>query len=216
MDILSALPSFIVVSVLVSAIPFLAVAVSSFTLITVVLMIVRNALGIQQTPANLIIYSVALILSAYVMGPVIHDISTIIIEQLPKADSIAAYERMYVAAIEPVRGFLKRFVDENSRMFFVEAQARIWPNAKVKPGPDDISILVPAFLASELTKAFQIGFLLYLPFVFIDLVVGVIIIALGMQMLSPTVVSTPLKLLLFVAVEGWTRLFQGLILTYVT
>jgi type III secretion protein R len=212
MDILSILPTFVVVTVFLSLIPFLAVAVSCFTKITIVLLIVRNALGIQQTPANLVIYATGIILSSYVMAPVLRDIYAIAADQLPRANSIASYERLFASAAEPIRGFLKRFADESTRSFFVESQ--IWPGARTPPSPDDLSVLVPAFLASELTRAFQIGFLLYLPFVIIDLVVGVIIIALGMQMLSPTVISTPLKLLLFVAVDGWTRLFQGLVLSY--
>jgi type III secretion protein R len=214
MDILSILPTFVIVTVFMSLVPFLAVATSCFTKITIVLLIVRNALGIQQTPANLVIYSTALILSAYVMTPVLRDVYAIAAEQLPRASSVAAYERFFAAAAEPIRGFLKRFADESTRTFFLESQQKIWPGAKNPPTVDDLAVLVPSFMASELTRAFQIGFLLYLPFVIIDLIVGVIIIALGMQMLSPTVISTPLKLLLFVAVDGWTRLFQGLVLSY--
>jgi type III secretion protein R len=214
LDSLSILPTFVVVTVFLSLMPFLAVSVSCFTKIAVVLLIVRNALGIQQTPANIVIYGAALILSVYVMTPVLQEVYAIAVEQLPRANSVAAFERFFAVAAEPIRGFLKRFADESTRAFFVEAQQKVWPNARTQPGPDDLSILVPSFLASELTRAFQIGFLLYLPFVIVDLIVGVIIIALGMQMLSPTVISTPLKLLLFVAVDGWTRLFQGLVLSY--
>jgi type III secretion protein R len=214
MDIFSALPTFVIVTASLSLLPFLAVAASCFTKIAIVLLIVRNALGIQQTPANIVIYSIALILSMYIMTPIVREVYAIAVDQLPRASSIAAYERFFAAAAEPVIGFLKRFADESVRTFFVESQAKIWPNAKTRPSPDELSVLVPAFLASELTRAFQIGFLLYLPFVIIDLVVGVVIIALGMQMLSPTVISTPLKLLLFVAVDGWARLFQGLVLSY--
>jgi type III secretion protein R len=214
MDVMALLPTFVLVSAFLSLVPFLAVAASCFTKITIVLLIIRNALGIQQTPANIVLYSAGLILTFYVMSPVMQDVYAIVAEQLPRANSLASYERMFKLGAEPVREFLKRFADENSRVFFLDSLEKIWPNAKVKPTSTDLAVLVPSFLASELTRAFQIGFLLYLPFVMVDIVVSAILIALGMQQMSPTIISTPLKLLLFVAVDGWNKLFQGLVLSY--
>jgi type III secretion protein R len=97
----------------------------------------------------------------------------------------------------------------------VQSSQRIWEKAPAEPaGPQDITILTPSFLVSELTRAFEIGFLIYLPFLMIDFAVSAILVALGMQMMSPTVVSTPLKLLLFVVIDGWRRLLEGLVLSY--
>jgi len=129
--------------------------------------------------------------------------------------SVSDWERVASDAVAPVRRFLDRHATQESRVFFVESTRKLWeqqPRGGVQD--TDLVILVPAFLVSELRRAFEIGFLLYLPFIAIDLVVSAILMALGMQMMSPTVVSTPFKLLLFVSVDGWRRLLEGLILSY--
>jgi type III secretion protein R len=149
------------------------------------------------------------------MLPVIQETYGIISNNVFQLNSLQAMERAFAAVAEPLRVFLIRYADEVSKVFFIEALQKIWPQMRPVPGANDFAVLIPSFLASELTRAFQIGFLLYLPFVMIDIVVSTIVIALGLQQLSPTVLSTPLKLLLFVAVDGWTRLFHGLILSYV-
>jgi type III secretion protein R len=119
------------------------------------------------------------------------------------------------AAREPLRGFLGKHADKREKEFFARTTKSLWPPeqaAAVKP--DDLMILVPAFTATELTEAFKIGFLLYLGFVIVDLVVANVLTAMGMMMFSPTVISTPLKLMLFVMVDGWAKLIHGLVLTY--
>jgi type III secretion protein R len=214
MDFTTLLPTYIVMTAVVAAIPLLVASATAFTKISVVLLIVRNALGVQQTPSNTVVYTISMILAAYVMSPVLQETYTIASSSTIQTNSLESIERVLAAIGEPLRGFLIRYADETSKVFFVDALQRIWPQLRPLPSNNDFAILIPAFLASELTRAFQIGFLLYLPFVMIDIVVSTIVIALGLNQLSPTVLSTPLKLLLFVAVDGWTRLFHGLVLSY--
>jgi type III secretion protein R len=215
MDFSTLLPSYLFVTVIVATLPTLIVSATAFTKISVVLLILRNALGIQQTPSNTVIYTTAMILAAYVMLPVIQEVYSVVSTNIFQLNNFQAMERAFGLVSEPLRNFLIRYADDNSKVFFVEALQKIWPQVRPAPALNDFTVLLPSFLASELTRAFQIGFLLYLPFVMIDIVVSTIVIALGLSQLSPTVLSTPLKLLLFVALDGWTRLFHGLILSYV-
>jgi len=200
---------------LLGLIPMMVVCVTSFAKISVVLFLVRNALGIQQTPPNLVLYAVSIILSFYVMAPVLTNVYGVVTDPRTSYASVSDWERVASDAVAPVRRFLDRHATQESRVFFVESTRKLWeqqPRGGVQD--TDLVILVPAFLVSELRRAFEIGFLLYLPFIAIDLVVSAILMALGMQMMSPTVVSTPFKLLLFVSVDGWRRLLEGLILSY--
>ena len=200
---------FATVLLTVAALPFLAIGVTAFAKIAVVLLIVRNALGIQQTPPNVVIYGVAIVLTAFVAGPLLEDLRAIAEgADLSSAGGVAAAGE---AASEPVRGFLERYARPEDRAFFEEARLELGG----APAPDgSLTVLVPAFLTSELTRAFEIGFVLYLPFLAVDLIVSAVLVSLGMMMVSPTVVAIPLKLLVFVAVDGWERLVQGLVMSY--
>jgi type III secretion protein R len=209
------LASLLAISAFIGLFPVLAVAVTSYTKITVVMLIVRNALGIQQTPPNIIVYTIAMILTFYIMYPVIYDVYGIIQRQNYAFDNPANVERIVLTLSEPVRGFLLKYVTESEQQFFIDTLKQIWPERTGIAQKNDFAILIPAFLAEELTRAFQIGFLLYIPFLVVDIVVSAILIALGLQMMSPTIISIPFKLLLFVAIDGWNRLFQGLILSYI-
>jgi type III secretion protein R len=118
-------------------------------------------------------------------------------------------------AKEPFRRYLLRYTPEDERAFFVRATQQIWPEEeRENVSGDDLVVLVPAFTVSQLTKAFEIGFLLYLPFIAVDLIVSNILLAMGMMMVSPLTISLPFKLFLFVVVDGWTRLIHGLVLSY--
>lgn len=195
--------------------PMLAVAATCFTKISIVLLIVRNALGIQQTPPNILIYTVAILLSAYVMAPVFGRAMEAMGDLSRPPSTLNGWIELMTAAAEPIRRFLTDLSDASARIFFVEASKRIWGGeAGLVITETDYAALVPAFLVTELTRAFQIGFLLYLPFLVIDFVVSAVLIGLGMTMMSPPVIATPLKLLLFVAVDGWQRLLEGLVLSY--
>lgn len=200
--------------------PFVAVMVTSFTKIVVVLSLLRNALGLQQVPPNVVINGLAIILSIYVMYPVFLETY----ERVGvRAESMTDEEMSLETALElvgegkePLKEFLISHSSKKERAFFMNSITRILPEERrdqVKD--DDFIVVIPAFTVSELTSAFQIGFLIFLPFLIIDMIVANILLALGMMMLSPTMVSLPFKLLLFVFVSGWTKLVHGLVLTYV-
>jgi type III secretion protein R len=217
-----AIPSYfslIILSAILAVIPFLVVAATSFAKIAIVLFLVRNALGIQQTPPGVLINTIAIVLTIFIMAPVLREIYAIVTNPAQSWDTIQDFEFVFGEAIVPLKAFLEMHSRQEAIDFFVETTTQLWaahPGAAgITAERDDITILLPAFLVSELTRAFEIGFLLYLPFLVIDFVVSVIIVAMGMSMLSPTVISTPLKLLLFVFIDGWSRLLQGLVLSYV-
>ena len=345
MDFTTFSPAVVLVTVVFIALaPFVAVMVTSFTKIVVVLRLLRNALGLQQVPPNVVINGLAIVLSAYVMSPVIIDthsaVSAYMAGQPPppqiqaqvEARAVARAERIAVrraqvptppgeaagqedgavaepppaspaaadalraeaealaageggnappatagrsplfanvdngsgppavdgpdayagtaagdegpivitatgtpappvpsgapmdaermmgifeAGKEPLRGFLIRHSNDAERAFFLKSAQRLLPaDRRDDLDVDDFIVVIPAFTVSELTTAFQIGFLIFLPFLIIDLVVANILLALGMMMLSPTTISLPFKLLLFVLVDGWAKLVHGLVLTY--
>ena len=208
--------SLLVLSGVLTLLPFLVVTTTSFAKISIVLFLVRNALGIQQTPPGILLNTVAIVLTIYIMAPVLTDVYRILLAPTATYATVQDWERMAIDATQPLKTFLATHSRPEAKEFFVETAAKLWKNhPSLTVSPDDMVILMPAFLVSELTRAFEIGFLLYLPFLVVDFVVGVILVAMGMTMLSPTVISTPFKLLLFVFVDGWSRLLQGLVLSYV-
>jgi len=210
--------SLILILVGLSLAPFVAVMVTSYLKMVVVLSLVRNALGIQQIPPNMVINGLALILSFYVMAPVVSTSYQIIKDQpVAEEQSISALLESFGKAKEPFREFLITHSNPNERAFFLRSARELWPEEDAAAvDENNLLILIPAFTVSELTSAFQIGFLIYLPFVAIDLIVSNILLAMGMMMVSPMTISLPFKLLLFVLVDGWTRLIHGLVLTYAT
>ena len=328
MDFSTFSPALVLVTVVSLALaPFVAVMVTSFTKIVVVLSLLRNALGLQQVPPNVVINGLAIVLSIYVMYPVILDVNEAVQARLEgrpppasvqrqidaraqqqairegrpidvgqnaapdeaetaatapapsspaAADALAAEAQaqaggedvdpmfaavrggssndprevdtpapqglaeqvtrsasapapapaggsfdtnrmllMIDAGKEPLRTFLIQHSSDAERAFFLRSVKRMLPDERQSGlTPDDFIVIVPAFTVSELTAAFQIGFLIFLPFLIIDLVVANILLALGMMMLSPTTVSLPFKLLLFVLIDGWAKLVHGLVLTY--
>lgn len=200
---------------LLAILPTLIAVTTSFLKIAVVMNLVRNALGVQQVPPNIVMYGLALVLTVYVMAPVGNRVYQSVVEEPAAMRSVGGMFKVIRKGAEPMRGFLERNTKPEQRDFFVRTARRMWgPELSQDVGPSDFLVLMPAFIVSELTSAFQIGFLLYLPFVVIDLIVSNILLAMGMMMMSPVTVSLPLKLFLFVAVDGWTRLIQGLVLTY--
>jgi type III secretion protein R len=201
---------------LIGVAPFLAVMVTSYAKLVVVFSLVRNALGLQQVPPNTVINGLALVLSLYIMTPLAQQTSATMGAVLGggpvKSETLMTG---LSAAREPLRAFLGKHTDKREAEFFLRTTRDLWPPEQAKAvKADDLLILVPAFTVSELTEAFKIGFLLYLGFVIIDLVVANVLSALGMMMFSPVVVSTPLKLMLFVVADGWARLVHGLVMTY--
>lgn len=200
---------------LVGILPLAVVTMTGFLKISVVLFLIRNALGVQQMPPNLVLYGIALVLTVYVSTPLLTDISSRMQEAQLNLQTTEGMARAGEIAREPLKQHLLRFTHEDERRFFMDSTEKLWPpEARQTLRDDDLSILVPAFVASELTRAFEIGFLLYLPFLIVDIVVANILMTLGMIMVSPVLISIPLKLFLFVAVDGWSRLMHGLILSY--
>jgi type III secretion protein R len=202
---------------LLSLAPFMAIMVTSFAKIVIVLSLVRNALGLQQVPPNLVVNGLALVLSMYIMAPLGVQLSQVAEQRLAGGNQLQAKTLLEILgdSRDPLRQFLSKHAQPREREFFVQSASRLWPPEQAQNlRDDDLMVLVPAFTVSELTAAFKIGFIIYLAFVVIDLVVANVLVALGMIMFSPTVVSVPLKLLLFVLLDGWAKLVHGLILTY--
>jgi type III secretion protein R len=221
MDFSSFSPALVLVTVVSLALaPFVAVMVTSFTKIVVVLSLLRNALGLQQVPPNVVINGLAIVLSFYVMFPVVLDTQLAVGQRMAESPSeqfdVERMVELVDAGKEPLREFLVRHSSDTERAFFLRSAQRLLPEGQREAVTvDDFIVVIPAFTVSELTAASQIGFLIFLPFLVIDLIVSNILLALGMMMLSPTTVSLPFKLLLFVLIDGWAKLVHGLVLTYV-
>lgn len=203
--------------VLIGLAPFIAIMISSFVKLVIVMHIIRSALGLQQEPPNIAISGIAIILSIYIMAPVAMETFEIFnsyginIQDIQNPLLIDALSN----STEPLKQFLSTHSKDTEQQFFLQTTQKIWPEKySQEMSIDNLLVLTPAFLVSELTSAFQIGFLIYLPFVVIDLIISNILISMGMIMLSPMVISLPFKILLFVLVDGWSRLIHGLILSY--
>lgn len=199
--------------------PYVAVMVTAFTKLVVVFSLLRNALGLQQTPPNIVLNGLAIILSAYVTYPVGLEMAHVAQQALEQeaSENLGLPELLRIgdAAKEPLRAFLTEHTSDEEREFFFATAKRFQADSdNATLAHDDLLVIVPAFTVSELSRAFQIGFLIFLPFLVIDLIVSNILQALGMMMLSPTTISLPFKLLLFVLLDGWSKLIHGLVLTY--
>ncbi len=206
-------------------IPFVLIMVTSFVKIAVVLSIVRQAIGTQQIPPTQVITGLAIILTVYIMMPVgleIYHQSEDILNK-GKGPGLAKMADFTVDTVinviregqHPLRRFLIKHAHLKDRdMFFKIAWKMRKPRDRATLTDEDFAIIVPAFVISELKEAFQIGFILFVPFLVIDMVVSNILMALGMQMLSPTTISLPFKILLFVLVDGWYLITRGLVLGY--
>jgi len=216
--------SLIAILVGMSLVPFLAMIATSFLKIVIVMQLIRNALGIQSIPPNTVINALAMILTFFIMAPVIGDCWENLREGMKDNKPAVIYETdLAVRSAEPLREFLLKQTDERQTAFFVRTAEKLWATKDAQTGedvpavvdPKSFYVLVPAFCVSELTRAFQIGFLVYLPFIAIDIIVSNILLAMGMMMVSPVTISLPFKLLLFVMVNGWTLLIQGLVQSYI-
>jgi type III secretion protein R len=219
-DLLGKPIALVVALALVSLLPFVFMGVTAFVKISTVLQIVRSAIGAQSVPSSTVVMALGTALTLIAMAPVGQRIFDRAAPLATKdggrlADTTTLVERGIEAVRDPMRDFLKANSSEKERArFFSVAKGARTEAERAKVGADDLSVLVPAFVVTELTEAFAIGFLLYLPFLIIDLVVANVLLALGMQMLSPNQVSLPFKLLLFAAIDGWGLLAQALVQGY--
>lgn len=193
-----------------SLVPGLAIMVTCFPFIVTVLAILRQAIGLQQSPPNMLIVSLALFLTWFVMEPTFTESWTKGVQ--PMLDGTTQIEPGMVATIAPFRHFMATRIDNDT---FEELRA-------LRPGTDtagpveaaNLSILVPSFLLSEIARAFQVGFLIFLPFLIIDLVVAAVLMSMGMMMVPPSIVSLPFKLAFFVVADGWSLVSGALVRSY--
>ncbi len=201
---------------LFALVPIMIVVSTSFVKISVVLTLVRNAMGVQQVPPNMALYALSAVLSLYIMMPVADHMAKTVRQDAAATKSIENFGDALVRGAEPLRGFMVKHSRPKQREFFLDTARELWgEKLSADLRHDHFVVLIPAFMVSELTSAFEIGLLLYLPFIVIDLIVSNILLAMGMMMVSPVTISLPLKLFLFVMVDGWSRLIRGLVLTYV-
>ncbi len=197
--------------------PFIAIMVSSYLKLVVVMYILRNAIGLQQVPPNLAVNGLAIILSIYIMAPIGMQVVDVYQSHEVSLNNLENPELLEAAldSLEPIRDFLVKHSDEIERSFFAETSKKMWPAELASEiTHTHFLVLLPAFTISQLKAGFETGFLLYLPFITIDLIVSNILLAMGMMMVSPMTISLPFKILLFVLVDGWTRLVHGLVLSF--
>jgi type III secretion protein R len=209
-----------------SVLPFVLLLMTSFVKIAVVLSILKGALGTPSVPPNQVVTGLALILTLFVMAPTGERMYRAVAPlQLSGAaagadmvslQSAAALAAAADKAKEPLREFLLKHSSQRDRSLFHGLALRMrTPEERAGIADRDLQVVVPSFLTSELRRAFEIGFLLFIPFLIIDMVIANLLLALGMHMLSPTTVSLPFKLLLFVVADGWQLLLRGLVESYV-
>lgn len=196
--------------------PFMFMIVTSYCKIIVVSYIVRNALGVQQVPPTMVLSGLAMILTMFIMAPVgMETYKLLESTQALKDFSISNIIDLVTNISNPLNEFLLSNTDQRILNTFINASNRIWPE-QMQGTIDHHSLIfvIPSFVITELTKAFQIGFLLYLPFIAIDLIISNILLAMGMMMVSPMTISLPFKLMLFVTLDGWLKLSEGLMYSY--
>lgn len=191
-----------------SFLPFVLVSLTSFTRYVIVLSILKTALGTQQVPPGVVLVGISLIMTIYTMGPVFGEMYDRVQGPIKNQQSIVA---ILDEGAEPLKEFMMRQTRQQDVAFFVELTRKNMPE-----NPEELSIweVAPAFMISELRTAFEIGFLIFIPFIVLDLVVANILLALGMFMLSPTIISLPFKILIFIAVDGWSLIINGLVSSY--
>ncbi|MBJ7358604.1 MAG: flagellar type III secretion system pore protein FliP [Nocardioides sp.] len=194
---------------LISLLPAILLTCTSFTKVLVVLSLTRNALGLQQTPPNQVLAGLALFLSLFIMSPVLSDIYHDGVK--PYLDGEATSAQAYEDGIEPLRAFMLENADDDEIELLSNVADRDLPQSREDT---PTSTLIPAFILSELKDAFIIGFIIFIPFLIVDIVVSGALMALGMMMMPPVMVSLPFKLLLFVLVNGWGLIITALVGSY--
>jgi flagellar biosynthetic protein FliP len=190
--------------------PGLLIMVTSFTRFVVALSFLRSGLGLQSTPANLILISLALFMTFYVMSPTFDQAWQDGVK--PLMDNAITEQEAFPKIIEPFRIFMLKQVRDKDLKLFADLAP---PQIKTKPGEEvDMRILIPAFMISELRRGFEMGFLIALPFLVIDIIVSTITMSMGMMMLPPSVISLPIKVLFFILIDGWNMLIGSLVRSF--
>jgi flagellar biosynthetic protein FliP len=189
--------------------PAILVMLTSFTRIVVVLSLLRHALGTQQMPANQIIIGLSLFLTFFIMTPVWNQVNTRALQ--PYMNEQISYEKAFDVTAEAVKGFMLKQTREKDIALFVKIARQERPETQENI---NLPVLIPAFMISELKTAFQIGFMIYLPFLILDMVIASVLLSMGMMMLPPIMVSLPFKLLLFVLVDGWYLIVGSIVRSF--
>jgi flagellar biosynthetic protein FliP len=200
---------FILITVL-SIVPGIAIMVTCFPFIVTVLAILRQAIGLQQSPPNMLMVSLALFLTYFVMEPVFSDAWFAGIQ--PLLDGEIEAETAFLQTMEPLRAFMLTRIDADTMFRLSELRPDLDPNQGPEQMP--LSVLIPSFMLSEMEHAFQVGFLIFLPFLIIDLVVAAVLMSMGMMMVPPAIVSLPFKLAFFVVADGWSLIAVSLVRGY--
>lgn len=198
----------LIVMASLSLLPFIVVSMTSFLRYIIVFSILKTALGTQQVPPAVVLVGMALILTFYTMSPVFGEMGEVLQPMMANNDNLVS---MLIAASEPLKEFMMRQTRESDVEFFLN-----FTRSTLPANPSDLTLweVAPAYMVSELRTAFEIGFIIFIPFIVLDLVVANILLALGMMMLSPTIISLPFKILIFVAVDGWGLIVQGLVQSF--
>ncbi|MDR1241959.1 MAG: type III secretion system export apparatus subunit SctR [Deltaproteobacteria bacterium] len=206
----------LLLGVVVGLLPFLLMLCTSFLKVAVVLALVRNAIGVQQIPPPMALNGLAIIVTFFIMFPVAVD-TWDILQRQNISERLTGTEMVEIASVasNPLKEFMLRNANQEVSNVLEQTARSIWPERfHGSATVDNWIMLTLSFTISEISRAFELGFLLYLPFICIDLVVSNILLAMGMMMVSPMTISLPFKLLLFVYLDGWVKVFQGLMLSY--
>ncbi|MGH1350145.1 MAG: type III secretion system export apparatus subunit SctR [Methyloligellaceae bacterium] len=206
--------SLVIIGFLSGLVVITVLTTTAFTKLSIVFFVIRNALGMQQAPGNTILHTFALVLAIYISLPVFTEVYDIAITKTAPPKTLNAWVELLTEGSEPIKTFLKKNTDEGHKEYFQSVTKEVWKGSSLKADKNDLIILIPSFMITELTRAFEIGFLLYLPFVAVDIILTAILMAMGMMMVPPSLIGVPFKLLLFIMIGGWTKLVQGLVLTY--
>ena len=191
---------------MIAILPSLAVMVTSFARTIIILSFTRNAIGVQSTPPNMVLTGIALFLTIFIMSPVIEEIN--VEAYSPYIQGEISQQEAVTRMVGPLKRFMLRNTQQDSLNMFIKMS-----DTEVRENQEDypLTVVIPAFMTSELKRGFISGFLIYLPFLLIDIVVATTLMAMGMVMLPPSMVSLPFKLLLFVTVDGWGLLFSSIV-----
>lgn len=191
-----------------TVLPIMFLTMTSFLRFAIVLSILKTAMGTQQVPPAMVLVGLSMVLTMYTMNPVFSDMYKVGYDNYQETNSMVS---AMVDGIKPLKDFMLRQTRQGDLEFFVKMSKKRLPK-----NPDEITLfeVAPAYLVSELKTSFEIGFIVFIPFIVIDMVVANILLALGMMMLSPTIISLPFKILIFIAVDGWSLVIHGLVQSF--
>lgn len=199
----------LVILTIIALLPSIVIMMTSFTRIIIVLSFVRNAMGVQQTPPNMVLIGLALFLTLFIMNPVIQEVNTTAYQ--PYLEEQITQEEALEQAQLPLKRFMLKQTERDTLNLFIRLSGEeTMENAEDLP----ITVVIPAFMTNELKRAFTMGFMIFLPFMLVDIIVSCTLMSMGMIMLPPAMISLPFKLLLFVTINGWELLFTSLVQSF--